>query len=263
MDPYSILGVERGASDEDVQKAYKKLAMQFHPDRNPNDKSAENRFKEINAARDAIKNAQQNQQPDHGFTWNFHNGFNMEDIFAAMHAHQHRRNRDINVECQISLEQAFYGTDLTVNIQNDIDVRTVSVKIPAGIENGMRIRVPQAGENSFPAMSPGDLFVIVHVRQHDKFQRRGKDLHIQIEINLFDVLLGGTTNVVGIDGSILELNVPKNFSPDTQLRLTGQGMPMNSVRGDLLVSIRVGYPILNDEQREMIKKAKLLTEKFG
>ena len=85
---------------------------------------------------------------------------------AALHAQQHKRNRDITVECHVSLEDAFRGTEINVNLRTQNDVRNISVKIPAGIDNGNRIRIPQAGENTFPSMTRGDLFVMVHVQLH-------------------------------------------------------------------------------------------------
>jgi len=270
-DPYSILGLSRGASEKEVNDAYKKLAMQYHPDRNPGDKNAEEKFKQINAARDRIKNGdtqehinQQNPFNAGGWHFNFTNFggafHNIDEMMAAMHAQQHRRNRDINVECRISLEDAFRGTEITVNLQQNNETRHISVKIPAGIENGNRIKVAQAGEQTFPSMSPGDLYVLVHVQPHSVFQRQGNNLIRTYSLDVFDLIIGGTSQVQGIDGSVLELKIPPNFNPDNQLRLVGQGMPTTSSanRGDLLVSLRPIFSELSDGQRDLIRQAKEL-----
>jgi len=162
-DPYQVLGLQRGASEEEVKVAYKKLMKKHHPDLNPGDNNAQQRCAEINAAFDRIKNGDVNTQQQHpgggggAPFWNFHFGAggpggqhnpfgNMDEIFAAMHAQQQRRNRDINVECTIALEDAFRGQEITVNLrQPDGTEKNISVNLPAGIDNGNRMRVPQAG----------------------------------------------------------------------------------------------------------------------
>ena len=266
-DPYQTLGVSRTATEDEISKAYKKLAMMYHPDRNPGDKSAEERFKEINAARDAIKNGEP-EAPSRGFdagVWRFNfghgSGFgNLDEILAALHAQHNHRNRDITVECRISLEDAFQGSEVTVNVHTQNDIRNISVKIPAGIEDGNRIKVAQAGEHSFPSMTPGDLYITVHVNAHAKFHRQSSNLLAQIEVDLFDILIGGIGKIQGIDGNNLEVKIPVNFNPETQLKLVGQGMPSpaSSQRGDLLLSIKVIYPTLSIQQRELIFKVRSL-----
>ena len=269
-DPYQILGLQRGASEEEVTKAYKKLAKKHHPDLNPdNKKEAEQRMSEINAAHDAIKSGAANvppgfQQGPGGQEWHFNfgggAGFNLDEIMRAMHAQQQRRNRDINVECNISLEEAFRGSDMTVNLQEGQSSRQIIVKIPPGVDNGNRIKVAQAGERAFSGMTPGDLFLHVHVRPHQTFTRQGKNLFVQIDADVFDIMIGGTGIIQGIDGSNLEVKIPSNFNPQNHLKLAGQGMPTtnSSIRGDLLINLRPRYPELTEEQIELIKKAKAL-----
>jgi DnaJ-class molecular chaperone len=160
-DPYQVLGLARGADEAEVAAAYKKLAMQHHPDRNAGDAAAEARFKDINAARDAIK--QGTTDPPNPFHpgggapgspfWNVAGGQsfgNLDDILSALHAQQHQRNRDINVECTLSLEDVFRGTDVAVALRGPQETRNITVNIPAGVDHGNRVRVPQAGEHIFP-----------------------------------------------------------------------------------------------------------------
>jgi molecular chaperone DnaJ len=98
----------------------------------------------------------------------------------------------------------------------------------------------------------------VQIRPHPRFQRQGTSLHTRIEIDLFDLLLAGSTTVTGIDGTTLAVNIPPNFNPDTQLRLAGQGMPgvMKATRGDLLISIHVRYPVLSEAQRTLLRRTR-------
>lgn len=269
-DPYQVLGLARGASDDEVASAYKKLAMQFHPDRNAGDKAAEERFKEINAARDAIK--QGAADPPNPFSpggggaggpfWHFTAGGqpfgNLDDILSALHAQQHQRNRDVNVECTLTLEDAFRGTEVTVNLREAAKTRTLMVKIPAGVDNGNRVRVPQAGEQNFPALQPGDLYVHVRIQPHGRFQRQGPHLQTRIEMPLFDLLLAGSTTLSGIDGVTLAVTIPADFDPDQPLRLAGQGMPgvETAARGDLLIIVHTQYPLLSAAQRTLLRRVR-------
>lgn len=274
-DPYKILGIERGASDEEVQKAYKKLAMKYHPDRNPGDKEAEEKFKAINAARDSIKNgtADGPQHFGQGFgghpfqqgpnTWRFDFGGghpfshgNLDEILAALHAQQQRRNRDIQAECYITLEDAFNGTDVIIEIPNNGGTsKKISVKIPPGVDNGNRMKIAQAGEHMFTNMSPGDLYVSIVLQPHAKFRRQGSNLITSLNVNVLDILLEGSQTLQGIDGTLLEIKIPKKFSAESVLRVPGHGMSIHNSkgRGDLLVQIIPSYPELTEKQKKFLK----------
>lgn len=279
-DPYQVLGLARGASDEEVARAYKRLAMQFHPDRNPGNKAAEERFKDINAARDAIKAGAaappgRGPHPNdpHGGDWFFDfgghgpagagrpgNGYpGFDDILAALHAQAHRRNRDVTVECRISLEDAFAGTEVNVQLRGAVGFRTLAVRVPAGVDDGNRVRVAQAGDQTVSSMVPGDLYLVVRVLPHARFARQGRLLHTMAEVDVFDLLIGGAVQVEGIDGSRFEVAVPPGFDPAQPLRAAGHGMPApngTEGRGDLLVTVRPRFPLLSEAQRDLVKRAK-------
>ncbi len=266
-DPYQILGLSFGANDEDVKRAYRKLAMQYHPDRNPGDKDAEEHFKEINAAHDAIKNGWRpgTHDPFHHFraaggTADFGFGFsgNLNDLLSALHAQHARRNRDIEVQAQITLEEAFSGTELNFTARNDTKTLIINVKVPPGVDTGSRIRVPQAGDDAYPSMTPGDLFVVIHVTPHSRLVRRGKNLLTTASIDLFDMLLGTSIKVISIDGKEIQVTVPPDSRPGQHLRLPGLGMPVanETTRGDMLIGFDVVYPVLSDEQRALLAQVR-------
>jgi|ERR1035437_1946976 curved DNA-binding protein len=264
IDPYSILGLQRDASEEDAKQAFRKLAKTCHPDLHPNDPNAEKRFKEINEAYDRICKGDTQEQV-HVRTGNFgdifgNGGFNpFEHIFGEMH----RRNQDVHLECRMTLEEAFAGKELSINVPGvNHSSRTVKANIPQGAMHGMRFSVPKGGTQTIPTSPPGDLYINIRILPHERFVRENNDLITMIPVTIFDILLGKDVSVMNIEGRSLNVSIPPGFDSSRKLRLAGQGMsdprfPANpSVpRGDLLVDLFVQYPLLNDEQRELIKQA--------
>lgn len=280
--PYSILGLSDDATMEDAKKAYRKLAMKHHPDRNMGDAKAEEEFKKVGAAWQQIQEGWRPGMQDQpfnpfannsnmrgGFTsgpfeFSFNTGHGnqpLDEILAAMAAQKANRNRDYNAVCSISLHDAFSGTQATISIKTQNDDRDVTVTIPAGVDSGMRIRVPQAGENVFPQFQPGDLYVTVQVIPDTIFTRAGADLLVIKDIDVLDILVGTIVFVTGIDGTNFEVKVPPSFDPAQRLRVAGQGMTVmqgNKGRGNLYVSVRPIYSTLKPDQIELIEKARLL-----
>ena len=261
MDPYAVLGVARGASEQEVKDAFRRLAKTCHPDLHPGDPQAERRFKEINAAYDAIRNP----QPEPQNFWNVHSSSfgtgspfgpdsPFEDLFSQVFGRG--RNNDSFLELAITLEEAFYGKEITLNIPPNKPTRTIKVTIRPGITHGMRIRLPQAGHQSHPSITPGDLYLIINVAHHERFSRQGNNLHVTVPVSVFDVLLCREIDVVGIDGQTLRLAIPPRFDA-RKLRLAGHGMPdpHYSARGDLIVDLFVQYPVLNEGQQALIRQA--------
>lgn len=279
-DHYATLGVAADASQDDIKKAYRKLAMELHPDRNPGNASAEARFKEVSAAYaelgDPESRARYDQQrrfggTQHGFHssqggFNFNFGFGGNDIndiinqfFAQQGFNQARqaRNRDFTYNLDINLEEAFTGKVMPVQFVANSQNYNISVTIPAGVESGTRIRYAGHGDRSIPNVPPGDLYVIVHVRPHSRFTRNGPHLHTQIEINSLQAMLGCQMEIPCIDGQTISINIPEGTQADATLRLKERGMPVRasgSPRGDCLVSIKVVTPRnLSDDIKQALR----------
>jgi DnaJ-class molecular chaperone len=269
-DPYSVLGVARGASEDEVKSAYRKLAKQYHPDKPDGDEA---RFKEIQHAYDRI--CKGDTEPEHPFRqqggsgpFEFNFGFggmgghgaSMEEILrhmAAQQAAQANRNRNYNTNHTISFSDAFHGCEVTLSIMG----KEVRIKIPAGVDNGTRIRVAGGGETVHPQSPPGDLFVNMQIHPDHRFVRNGKNLFCEKEIDSIDAMLGVKVQSETVDGDTIEFEAPAGVQPGTRFRIGGRGMPVigSNERGDLFVSINIKTPTdLTDEQKELLKQIKSL-----
>jgi curved DNA-binding protein len=295
-DYYKILGVSRGASADEIKGAYRKLALQYHPDRNPGDKQAEERFKEMNEAYQVLSDPQKRARYDqlgesysqwqqNGTPGNFNWGqwtsrpgmqeVNLDDlfgdgafsdffrsIFGGMGAGQPVRGRSargaasIQQPVSISLKEAYGGTTRTLQTGN----RRVEVKIPAGARTGTKIRVPGAGPAGTDG-KPADLYLIMDVKEDTAFEREGNDLHTQITIDIFKAILGGEVEIITLGGKVV-LTIPPGTQPDQVFRLAGRGMPLlkePEVKGDLYVLVKVKIPKeLNDRQKSLLEQASKL-----
>ena len=291
-DYYKILGVSRSASADEIKSAYRKLAMQYHPDRNPGDKQAEERFKEMNEAyqvlSDPQKRARYDQLGDSYSQWqqngnpgNFNwgqwtsqqgaQGVNIDDlfgegvfsdffrsIFGGMGAGQAARGRGARSmpayqqSVTISLKEAYTGTTRTLQTEN----RRVEVKLPAGARRGTKIRVPGAGPGG-ESGSPSDLYLVLDVAEDPAFERDGNDLHTQVTIDAFKAMLGGEVEVKTLAGKVL-LTIPAGTQPEQVFRLAGRGMPLlkeAAAKGDLYVLVKVQIPRgLNAKQRSLLEQ---------
>lgn len=262
MEPYSVLGLQRGATEEEAKAAFRKLAKTCHPDLHPNNPDAEKRFKEINEAYDRIKTgniAETIQFRTGDFHYRFEDIF-FDDIIGQMRGRQ--RNMDTHLECRLTLEEAFHGKEFTVSIQSGRATKNVKVVMPPGMITGMRITVPQGGTQTNMSVPPGCLHVIARIAPHDRFVRDGHHLVTMVPVSFFDVMLGKEIEVTSIDSKPLNVTIPVGFDPLKRLRLAGQGMPdpFTNVRGDLLVGLSVQYPSLTEAQLALIRQAAELTE---
>lgn len=299
-DLYEVLGVPRTASDKEIRAAYRKLARQHHPDVNPNDKASEARFKEITSAYEVLgepenrkkydKYGDQWQHADQieemrrqqgGRTWSsagpggasYHFesagdgdfGSIFENLFRRERSggprpSSPRRGQDIDAPVEITLEEAFSGTTRTVSIGGD---RRLEVKVPAGVKTGSRVRVAGEGAPGANGGSAGDLFLVITVRTHPKFERKGDDLYVDVDVPVYDAVLGGEVEVPTVDGRVL-LRVKELTQNGTQIRLAGKGMPVlgkPGTRGDLYARVRVKIPSnLTPEQRELFEQLRNTTE---
>jgi curved DNA-binding protein len=272
---FEILGIPYDATEDVIKSAYRRLAMEHHPDLNPGDNSAEERFKEVNAAYEELKDpgrraqAQARAQGRSGFNEAFdvfngfrhHPGegfsFDLNDLFANL-ARQHARprNNDLTVAVTISLEDAFKGKELLLTIQAPDGPRQITTRIPPGIDNGSRIRLTGHGERTHAFLPPGDLYIVVRILAHERFERIAQNLLTSIEIDVFDALLGSETIVNGIDGSAIKVQIPAAIQHDQRLRIQGHGMPLANgehLRGDLVLQVSVKIPHLTAEQRSTLE----------
>lgn len=350
-DYYEVLGVTKTASGDEIKKAYRKLAMQYHPDRNPGNKDAETKFKDINEAYEVLKDEQKRAAYDRyghqAFTGGFGNGaganpFNgfdftgtgfadvFSDIFSEFTGQGRTRPRsyaergnDIRYDVALTLEEAFRGVEkeITITSSKECDAchgfgtadgkeppvcatckgtgkirtqqggffvfettcpqcrgtgrvvtdkckkcrgtgtekleKSLKIKIPAGIENGTRMRVAGEGEAGRRGGAKGDLYVFITVKGHKVYERDGADLYTVSPISMSMAALGGKFKLKGIDGEEIEVEVKPGTQPNDKLRLKGKGMRyMNSdKRGDMFVAFRVVIPTkLTDTQKECLKQ---------
>jgi curved DNA-binding protein len=293
-DYYKVLGVSRSATADEIKKVYRKLAMQYHPDRNPGDKKAEDRFKEINEAYQVLSDsqkrarydqlgesynqAQQNGQSDN-FDWsrwttgqgaqevNLNDLFGGEgafsdfftSIFGGMGAGQTVRNRSSRrapaIQQPVAISLKEAFSGTTRTLQ--IGSRRVEVSIPAGSSTGTRIRVPPVNA-SRSASNQSDLILVIEVNPDPLFEREGDDLHTNASIDVFKALLGGEVEVKTLSGKVI-LTIPVGTQPEQVFRLSGRGMPQlkrPEIKGDLYVCVKVQIPRqLTDKQKSLLKQA--------
>ena len=351
QDYYELLGVSRTASADDLKKAFRKLAMQHHPDRNRDDKEAEKRFKSINHAYDILKDPEKRAAYDRygpaafeggmgpggpggpfgGGAQGFDFGSVFGDIFEEMFGAGGQRGRggrtdmrgqDLRFNLEITLEQAYGGTEATVRVPTSIACetckgsgaepgskpqqcptchgrgrlraqqgfftvertchtchgagqvidkpcracagqgrtrkdKTLKVNIPAGVEDGTRIRLSGEGEAGARGGPAGDLYVFLSVRRHQLFEREGADVHCRVPISMVQATLGGNIEVPTLDGKMARINIPAGAQGGHQFRLRGKGMPIvrSAQRGDMYIEINVETPTnLTAKQKELLKE---------
>jgi len=274
MDYYDTLGVNRNASEKEIKTAFRKLAAKHHPDKGGDHK----RFTELNEAYQILSDPEKKQMYDQygtadpqqaGFQnqgFDFH-GSGFEDIFSQMFGQQspfgsprHRRpqNRNLRIQVSISLLQAYTGHEATIQFPlSNGEEKTVNVKIPAGVDAGQTIRLAGVGDNSVPGAPPGDLHIIVQIHDTKGFIRNGNDLHTDLTISVFDLILGTKVMITHIDGHPYKLNIKAGTQPETIYKMSDLGMPDVRGRGQghLYVHIKGSVPKdLTDEQKELITK---------
>ena len=283
-DFYETLGVSRTATADEVKKAYRKLAAKHHPDRNPGDKDAEGKFKEVSAAYEVLSDATKRERYDQyghagtsgpgggpggrGFPGGgFGGGPQMDpemaeelfrnvfgggassgggfgDIFGGGRGPKKRKHApppDIETEVTVPFHVACNGGSVSINVGG----RGIEVKVPAGIEEGKRLRVPAAATGS------SDVLLKVRVAPHPYFKRDGNDLLLEVPISVFEATLGGKVDVPTLAGESLTVRVPPGTSSGARIRLRGKGV----VGGDQYLTIKIVPPAnLDDETREHLAK---------
>ena len=344
-DYYETLGVARSADEKELKSAFRKLAMQFHPDKNPGDADAEHRFKEIGEAYETLKDPQKRAAYDRFGHAAFENGgmngggggFGgaggfadiFEDIFGEMMGggRQRRsggreRGADLRYNMEITLEEAYTGKTAQIRVPTSItcdecsgsgakpgtqpvtcsmcsgsgrvraaqgffsiertcptchgrgqiikdpcpkcsgqgrmtEERALSVNIPAGIEDGTRIRLTGEGEAGLRGGPSGDLYIFLSLKPHEFFQRDGADLYCKVPISMTTAALGGQFEVATLDGTQTRVKIPDGTQNAKQFRLKGKGMPVlrQPAMGDLYIQIAIETPqYLNKRQRELLEE---------
>jgi len=255
MDYYSILGVSKNASDQDIRKAYKKKSMQHHPDRPGGN---EEQFKLVNEAYSILSNPQKrtaydNPRPQFNFNSGDFRGRNpFEDIFGGFGRSNNRqtRNRDVTIQLKLSLEDVLNGKQLVTRYQTQNGkIKEADIDIPPGINEGMGIRFEGLGDDSYPQFPPGDLIVRVSIMTDRRWKKDGIDLHTIIVVSVFDCILGSTAQITTLEGKRLELKIPKGTQPSAVFSIPGHGMPdyRTGRRGNIFVKLNTIVPQIDNE----------------
>lgn len=282
-DPYKELGVGRGASQDELRKAFRKLAKELHPDRNPGDKKAEERFKRVSAAFDLLGDPEKRARFDRGEIdadgretfRGFHpgggaggpggspfgpggrfEGVDLDDIFdifggvggAPRGRAGPSKGHDVRARLEIDLEDSIVGATKRIAFS---DGRTLDVTIPQGASDGQVLRLKGQGAPGRPGGQPGDALIELGVKPHPIFRRDGGDLHMDLPVSVPDAVLGGKVQAPTPDGTV-SLNVPKGSNSGATLRLKGRGAvdPRTRQRGDLFARVIVTLPDAPDPALE-------------
>lgn len=283
MSHYTTLGVASTATAAEIKSAYRALAKKYHPDLNPGDTAAEARFKEITNAFDVLGDTEKRAKYDGeqagsfhytgerqwnpgGFTPNYGHGPNYEDVLAdilrkragrgahGFAEYEGVKNRDIQLTYTITLEEAFVGKETKVKYKVGAESREVLLKVPQGIQSGVKIRHAGQGDHAAKAVPPGDLFITIDIMPHSRFSRVGNDLTVVARVDYFQAMLGGSVDVPTIDGNTLRLKIPAGTEPGKVVRVVGRGMNTPRGRGDMFVEFEVVAPLLNDTERAKIQE---------
>jgi curved DNA-binding protein len=266
-DPYTILGVDRGASAEDIKKAYRKLAVQYHPDKPGGDEA---KFKEIAAAYDQLTNLKRKGEGMPG-------GFDFGDyasVFEQMmrergwsdafnQRYSNTRGRDVRAAITITIEEAYHGTRRQINI----GIKAIEITIPAGVKTGQKLRIKGHGQRGYgDEDTNGDLIVEVHIADNPNFYLDNVGLHTAVQLDAIDMMLGTETQVKVFDRSY-RFTVPAGTQNGQHLRLKGKGWPTfgRDERGDLYVTTLVKIPtdLTNEEIRALEKIRNHKNERRG
>ncbi len=341
-DYYEILGLSRGASEQDIKSAFRRLAKDCHPDRNPGDTSAEHKFKELNEAHETLRDAQKRAAYDqfghaafdgHGRGFGPDFASSMSDIFDDLFGEfmggrrgtrqrsGRERGADLRYNMEIELSEALAGKTAQIRVPTSVTCeactgtgakagtepatcptcsgagkvratqgfftiertcpscqgrgeiindpcgscrgsgrvvkeRTLSVNIPAGVEDGTRIRLAGEGEAGLRGGPAGDLYIFLSIKPHEFFQRDGADIFCRVPISMITAALGGNIDVPTVDGSQTRVKVPEGTESGKQFRLKGKGMPVlrSKVVGDMYIQVEVETPKnLTRKQRELLE----------
>ncbi len=288
-DYYGALGVQKDASADEIKKAYRKLALKHHPDKNPGDKKAEEKFKEITEAYAVLSDAEKRKQYDQFGESGFHQRYSQEDIFRNFDVgdifrefgfgtddiyshlfgggmrgrttfHGSRRpqaikGQDYVMRLAIPFRTAVQGGEQRVDFRRDGGgTEQLQVRIPAGVESGQRLRLAAKGGESPSGGPSGDLFLEIQVEPDPQFSRDGQDLYVKVQVPFSGACLGTSVNVSTLEGE-KRVKVPAGMQAGGKIRLKGFGVPSRGGRGDLYAVIEIAVPAkLTARQKELLGK---------
>jgi molecular chaperone DnaJ len=346
-DYYELLGVSKSASLDEIKKAYRGLAMKYHPDKNQGDKESEKKFKEINEAYEVLKDNDKRAAYDRmghaafdpssgmggggGFAGGHGDFGDFSDLFGGMfndfmgggrrqQAESNNRGSDLKYDLSISLEDAYRGIKTPVQFRTYVNCNTckgsgsksgkknkcgtcqgsgrsrvqqgffmierschvcggsgeiiadpcgschgqgrvmqqrnLNINVPAGVDDGTRIRIAGEGEAGQKGGRPGDLYVFINIKKHSLFIRQENDLHSKVPVKMTTAVLGGSIEIPALDGSKVKVTIPEGTQNGAQLRLRGKGMPVMKSGGrfgDMIIHVEVEIPVkLNRKQKELL-----------
>lgn len=300
-DYYKVLGVGKSASEKEIKKAFRKKALEFHPDRNKENPKAEEKFKEVNEAYAVLSDKKKKRQYDRFGSERFHKQFSQEDIFRGFDPNEifsgfgfgqdfmrdmegvfggvggpqspfdgffgnrgggrgrpkaPRKGGDIINSMTLTFEEAALGGEKQFSIQKGGKIESTSVKIPAGISVGKKLRLAGKGQPGLNGGKPGDLYFKIEVMEHPVFKRDGNDILIDHEIKLTEAILGATIQVPTLEG-MKQVKVPPETQANAKLRLKGQGIKQakSKKKGDQIIRLTVAMPKnLTPEQVDLVKQ---------
>ena len=294
IDYYKILEIDKKASQAEIKKAYRKLARKLHPDLNPNDKSAQQKFQQVNEANEVLSDPEKRKKYDqYGKDWEHADAFeeakrnqrssysgnrsgysssggsseDFSDFFESMfggsgYSRQGRRSpqykgQDLNATLQLNLLDILEDQKQTL----DLGSKKIRITIPAGVEDGQTIKIGGYGGEGINGGPKGDLYLTFSINNSTEFQRVGNDLYKNQSIDLYDALLGASIEVKTLTGKV-KLKVKPETQNDTKVKLKGKGMPIYKKKGshgDLYITYKISLPTnLNHKEKELLEQLKKL-----
>jgi curved DNA-binding protein len=288
IDYYKILELEKGATEADIKKAYRRLARKYHPDVNPNDETAKKKFQQINEANEVLSDpANRKKYDQYGKDWKhaeqfdkqkaqrggpqggFQGGFqgnndfgdnDFSDFFASMFGggggrsnKTKYRGQDANAQLQLDIKDVYTTKQQTLTING----KSIRITIPAGVENGQVIKLAGYGSAGANGGPNGDLFITFVVNNSTKYKREGSQLYTTVELDLYTALLGGDITIDTMNGQV-KLPVKPETQGGTQVKLKGKGFPVYKKEGefgDLFVTYKITLPAnLSEKEKELFKE---------